>query len=56
MGLSDSSQKVAGLVKKLDAGDVYTVDILLANSEDDLIGMGLQKGLAVTMLRKAKEI
>ena len=44
------------MVDKLNEAYIYTVEILLEYSEDDLIEMGLSKGLARTMLRKAKEI
>ena len=47
---------MSGLVAKLNAGDVYNVDILLEYSEDDLAGLGLQRPFARKLLRKAKEM
>ena len=47
---------MSGLVAKLNAGDVYNVDILLEYSEDDLAGLGLQRPFARKLLKKAKEM
>ena len=45
-----------GVVQKFKAEDIFTVEILLEYTEDDLIGLGLSRGLVRTMLRKAREI
>ena len=47
---------MSGLVAKLNAGDVYNVDILLEYSEDDLAGLGLQRPFARKLMKKAKEM
>ena len=47
---------MTSVVSKLDGGEIYTVEILLEYTDEDLIGMGINKGLARTMLRKAREI
>ena len=50
------SQKVASIVSKLDDNLIYTVEILLECTEDDLVEMGLSRPIVRIMLRKAKEI
>ena len=47
---------MAGLVAKFDAGDIYTVEILLNCSEDDLAGLGIQRPFARTILKKIHEL